>query len=145
MVDGILTNLQDWQCLACQISWVHLFLLSKEGTCLVESDFFPTIVGVSWLSKQLIGSILNPNKLCQISSYMFVAILTLTFHEKISLCLVDLEGQATGWSYQFFNLKIQIYYSYSIFCVKLQFKYFNSLEQHQQCAKSMGFDNSCKK
>ena len=33
----------------------------------------------------------------------------------------------------------------SCFCVKLQFKDFNSLEQQQQCAKSTGFDHSCKK
>ena len=39
--------------------------------------------------------------------------------------------------------KVEI--SESRFCVKLQFKYFNSLEQQQQCAKSTGFDNSCKK
>ena len=32
-----------------------------------------------------------------------------------------------------------------IFCIKLQLKYFNSLEEQWQCEKSSGFDNSCKK
>ena len=32
----------------------------------------------------------------------------------------------------------------SCFCIKLQIKYSNSLEKQWQCAKSSGFDNSCK-
>ena len=60
------------QCLAGLIIWVH----SKEGARLVlEAEFvlLPTIVGVSWLSKPLIGSGPNSNKLRQISSNMFGA------------------------------------------------------------------------
>ena len=53
-----------WQCLAGLISWVH----SKEGACLVlgaESVLLAIIVGISWLSKRLIGSGPNSNKLRQ--------------------------------------------------------------------------------
>ena len=33
----------------------------------------------------------------------------------------------------------------SYFCIKSQLEYFNSLKQQRQCAKTSGFDNSCKK
>ena len=50
--------------------------------------------------------------------------LSLAFSQKIRLCVVDLEDQ-----YQ----------------TTLQAKDSTFWEQHQQCAKSTGFDNSCKK
>jgi len=80
--------------------------------------------------------------------------LAIYISQKIRLFVVDFEGQfQTSLQAESINFLISKFKSiilifllfFACFCVKSQLQYCNSLEQQWQCAKSSGFDNSCKK